>query len=454
MHNLPKNVQKRLVLPDSYNWWRTVFHLAWHFPRPFLGADRERLLKQDGIAGHSRTTETCVQLCGPASQQDLLPGLIYSRLEHDICTSSEAAIDVVLNELQNCPKMTPLGDVGMRSLTSEERAVFRRLRDDFERGAGMETMPGHVLETKLMKLTDSFVTPPATEWAGLKQGGCTERLLKLSRLNDIQEICQIRGMATGYFCDLAERAGQALPADLFPDRPILFDNIRPNQMGIPIGISGPDPVMSRGPIERWVGFVFATLKERWHPALRVQWLEGQLPAPLSHALATLDRNLFKASVLVIDLAGLAGDQFNGWELLRSAPVDHVAQLPPPATGLYVIALEPPTLDGTAPIWGKAVYVPRREHLVLVWENGCGVRVLHQLDTSGCLLMGCQREATWLPEGWEMDLFPTGWTLPHLELWFATRSTWPSWKIARTFRLDRIGARITPLRPANWSLTPN
>jgi hypothetical protein len=32
-------------------------------------------------------------------------------------------------------------------------------------------------------------------------------------------------------------------------------------------------------------------------------------------------------------------------------------------------------------------------------------------------MARQRDATWLPEGWTMDVFPAGWTLPHLEAWF-------------------------------------
>jgi hypothetical protein len=163
-----------------------------------------------------------------------------------------------------------------------------------------------------MKLADSFTTPRATEWAALRVGECPERFLWLSRLNDMQEICQIRGPSVEHFCELAERAGGALPTAWFPDEPILFFMPKCDDAGIPIvingspiGIGGPRPVVNRGPVERWVGFVFSVLKWRGHPALAVRWLTGE--GPLSCALATLDRNLYAASVLAIDLTGLAGE---------------------------------------------------------------------------------------------------------------------------------------------------
>jgi hypothetical protein len=68
------------------------------------------------------------------------------------------------------------------------------------------------------------------------------------------------------------------------------------------GLSGPRPVMNRGPLERWIGFVFATLKRNGHEALRVCW--GTNLGPLSYGVATLDRDLCAASVLAIDLARL------------------------------------------------------------------------------------------------------------------------------------------------------
>jgi hypothetical protein len=124
------------------------------------------------------------------------------------------------------------------------------------------------------------------------------------------------------------------------------------------------------------------------------------------------------------------------KILRDAP--EAESLPAPAVGRFVVALEPPNIDGVAE-WerlnaewerliaeGKSLAeldiesidlprLPQLEHLAIVWRNARGEEVLHQTD--GYLLMGCQEEATWLPEGWRMDVFPVGWTLPHLERWF-------------------------------------
>jgi hypothetical protein len=55
-------------------------------------------------------------------------------------------------------------------------------------------------------------------------------------------------------------------------------------------------------------------------------------------------------------------------------------------------------------------------LALLWTNQNGDEILHRTD--GWLLRGGQSDATWLPNGWEMDCFPAGWTLAHLERWFA------------------------------------
>ncbi len=286
---LRKPVRELLQLPDGDSWWRIVFHLAWHFPRPFLKATRRRLLSKDGApAGIS--DETFVHLYGMAGRSDLLPGLIYSALEHDLCTCSEAAISVILDALgkqdQAC---TPAG-LDAPALSAEYRRTFDRLRAEFEAGAQMPM----ALECQLLKLADSFESPPATEWAGLKVGGCVERFLTLSKLNDQQEIVQIRGSATEWFCHAAERAGNALPTWI-PDRPIMFDDCQR-------GFGGPRPVMNRDTCERWIGFVFSTIKQHVPESLRVTW--GTSKGPLSYGFATLNQDLSAASVLAIDLARL------------------------------------------------------------------------------------------------------------------------------------------------------
>jgi hypothetical protein len=428
LSSLPNPVRERLVLPRGACWWRVGFHLAWHFRQPFLHAVRERLLTADGTK-FLRAEDVFVQMHGAAGQKDLLSGLIYRRLEHDLCTCSEAAIDVVIDALQSCQPTAMVAP----SLSPEQQGLFRRLLADFEFGA-RAALP-HKVECKLLKLANWYETPPATDWAELEVGGCTERFLTLSKLNDQCEICQVRGPATDWLCDLAGQAGEALPVQNFPDVPILFDNKRPNQEGILIGMSGPRPVMNRNPVGRWVGFVFALLKQLGHEALTIRWMTGM--GPLGHGLATLDRDLFAASALAIDLAGLAGERaeaapapqtdavrmpsnppgpdFNGWTF-REAPTEQIEDLPTPASGRLVIATDPGGIDGLSELRGETRHLaPRDGHLALLWRNGRDEEVLHQTD--GYLLEGCQSDATWLPAGWEMNTFPMGWTLPHLERWF-------------------------------------
>src|SRR5262249_39563829 len=170
---LPKSVCERLQLPDSGSWWRIVFHLAWHFPRPFLKASRRRLLSKDGVpVGVS--DETFVQLHGMGGRSDLLPGLMYSALEHALCTCSEAAITVILDVLERHAHVGNPARPEPPALSAEQRRAFDHLRAEFEAGAQMPMG----LECKLLKLADSFESPPATEWAGLKIGGCVERVLR------------------------------------------------------------------------------------------------------------------------------------------------------------------------------------------------------------------------------------------------------------------------------------
>jgi nucleoside phosphorylase len=289
LRQLPKPVREHLQLPESDNWWRIIFHLAWHFPRPFLNATRRRLLSKDGLAA-GISDETFVQMHGMGGRGDLLPGLIYSALEHDLCTCSEVALTVLVDALETHPQARNSAEPDAPTLSAEKRRAFDHLRGEFEAGTQMPMG----LECKLLKLADSFESPPATAWAGLKVGGCDERFLLLSKLNDQQEIVQIRGPATGWFSEVAERAGNALPLWI-PDKPILFDD--PQR-----GFGRVRSVMNRDGYKRWIGFVFATIKQHAPKALRVTW--GTPMGPLSYGSATLDRDLCAASVLAIDLARL------------------------------------------------------------------------------------------------------------------------------------------------------
>jgi len=292
LRELPRPVHERLRLPDCDNWWRIVFHLGWHFPRPFLSPVRCRLLAREGtLSGIS--DETFVQLHGTGGRNDLLPGLIYSALQDndDLCTCSETAIGTIIEALERHVQMEQAAGASVPALSAQQRRAFDQLRADFFAGT---QLPRLDLECKLLKLANSFDTPPASAWASLQVGGCVERFVTLSRLNDMQEIVQIRGPATEWFCEVAGRAGNALP-DCIPDSPILFDDSQR-------GFGGPRPVMNRNPLARWVGFVFATIKRYQPEALCVRW-ETNI-GPMAHGLATLERDLFGASVLAIDLARL------------------------------------------------------------------------------------------------------------------------------------------------------
>jgi nucleoside phosphorylase len=287
---LPKPIHERLQLPTSDNWWREVFHLAWHFPRPFLRATRWRLLANGG-APSGRSDETFAQMHGTGGRSDLLPGLIFSDLEHDLCTCSEAALGAIIDALERYVQIGPTVPLESQGVSVDQRRTFDQLRTQFFAGT-LFSEPS--LECKLFKLADSFDTPPASEWGGLEMGGCHERFVMLSQLNDQKEIAQIRGPATNWFCEIAERAGDALPSYI-SDRPILFDDLQR-------GLRGPRAVLNRGALERWVGFVFSTLSRYAPETLHVFW--GTPRGPLSYGFATLDRDLCAASVLAIDLARL------------------------------------------------------------------------------------------------------------------------------------------------------
>jgi hypothetical protein len=96
---LPKPVRDYLHLPEHADWWRVAFHLAWHFPRPFLGATRRRLLAKDDVP-YFNADETFVQLHDTGGLSDLLPGLIRSDMGKDLCMCSEAAVQVIIQALE------------------------------------------------------------------------------------------------------------------------------------------------------------------------------------------------------------------------------------------------------------------------------------------------------------------------------------------------------------------
>ncbi len=118
--------------------------------------------------------------------------------------------------------------------------------------------------------------------------------------NEHAEYCQLRGPAVNAFCTLATRAGELLPTDAFPDRPVLFDRRYDGTNHVEY-FQLSNPAMDRRPVGRWLGFVFNTLKIHNHQNLTICWETPEGPG--GHGQAILHCNLFQASIIAIDLAG-------------------------------------------------------------------------------------------------------------------------------------------------------
>ena len=76
----------------------------------------------------------------------------------------------------------------------------------------------------------------------------------------------------------------------------------------------------------------------------------------------------------------------------------------------------PNPEFPQPAFGKLV-ADKDRRLCLEWKTASGELV--QWPTNGLLLMNAAaiEDATWLPAGWKMSIFPAGWTRRHVECWF-------------------------------------
>jgi hypothetical protein len=120
----------------------------------------------------------------------------------------------------------------------------------------------------------------------------------------------------------------------------------------------------------------------------------------------------------------------GWEYLRDATEEELQGVPPPAAGCYVWVQptrgtdekeERPLFDrdgnpvviADAPREEPDGYRPRLA-IRLVDREGRPVLIT---GTDGRTCFDDPGLAPWLPDGWEMQLYPTGLALPNLEEWF-------------------------------------
>jgi hypothetical protein len=112
------------------------------------------------------------------------------------------------------------------------------------------------------------------------------------------------------------------------------------------------------------------------------------PAPASDKI---DPAAIPSAPLVID----------GCQVLRDATPEELNDAPPPDCGRFVVVWEPRS---------------ESERIALLWEDADGTPTL-ETGTDGLTVLGIPARATWLPEGWRMQHFPTGLALPNLEPWF-------------------------------------
>ncbi len=156
VRELPAPIVEKLALPVQANWWRKLFHLAWHFDRPFLHCSRTRMLQSSRSEKVvAPIPELLIQMAGLRGQTDVLPGKIFSELPYDVYTCSEVAIDLIVGELQTPWKQPEFArSTPVWSATTETRVAFRELRVKFEEWGSLPRP--NEFDCKLLKFASTF----------------------------------------------------------------------------------------------------------------------------------------------------------------------------------------------------------------------------------------------------------------------------------------------------------
>jgi hypothetical protein len=94
---------------------------------------------------------------------------------------------------------------------------------------------------------------------------------------------------------------------------------------------------------------------------------------------------------------------DGWTFIRDATEDELKGVPPPAAGRYVVVGRPEGLGG-----GSVM-------AILLADRAGNPALITGTDWRTCF--DDPKLTPWLPEEWEMMLYPTGLGLPNLEEWF-------------------------------------
>ncbi len=171
-----------MIPPEPEGWWPVLFHLAIHHPRSFLEASRERWVNVTGPAPHAvggwrqtfpratRVAESVFQLHGflpPA--EDLQPGVIWSQLAGDVFTATAAAVELLIERLEQPLPQPPDPDEVRRQFAALHAQFAEYAERDRRRprpAAGHPPQLDWGGRCLLVKVADSFRTPPAREWCG------------------------------------------------------------------------------------------------------------------------------------------------------------------------------------------------------------------------------------------------------------------------------------------------
>jgi hypothetical protein len=315
VESLPADLAERLGFDRSYrprDWARVVFHLGWHFPAHGIEAVRGQIL----AAGEWRLQD---YLCPELSLQlglahvtpEVFPGVVVSRLADgcDFLPATGHALRLLLEAVEGVERSAR---VGPRAEFAEFRAEFLRLGDAYA------TCPDG-LGVDVLRLSDSFRTRPAAEWAGL--GGAAEhippRLYLLAHQDAERVVCRIYGAAAEAFVAVANRAGALLPIWPAERYPAFLGDA---ELGIPChpggdswtagGDTGGRGMVTdhRGNVERWLGMVFGRPMTDGSDHLDlVTYPTGGPPGgggPVNTRLTLRGLDLFAASARTIDLVGL------------------------------------------------------------------------------------------------------------------------------------------------------
>jgi hypothetical protein len=101
----------------------------------------------------------------------------------------------------------------------------------------------------------------------------------------------------------------------------------------------------------------------------------------------------------------------GFEFLRDASADDLCGASPPAGGHFVMVRDLNDED------------TEHEWPALLWSDSKGEPILENGTDFFTVLRGAAPFPSWLPEGWDMDFYPTGLDLPNLEHWFRVVLAW-------------------------------